>query len=80
MDEIARATVEQAKGSQMIREAMEQVAEMVEQIAKATREQGQGSELIMAAVEKMKALTGQVRSSTGSRARLALSLPSQLKI
>ncbi|WP_459815703.1 methyl-accepting chemotaxis protein [Geotalea toluenoxydans] len=70
VDEIARATVEQAKGSQMIREAMEQVAEMVEQIAKATREQGQGSELIMAAVEKMKALTGQVRSSTREQSKV----------
>ncbi|QWV94314.1 methyl-accepting chemotaxis protein [Geomonas oryzisoli] len=62
--EIARTTVEQAKGSQMIREAMEQVSEMVAQIAKATREQGQGSELIMAAVENMKSLTSQVLSST----------------
>ncbi len=62
--EIARTTVEQAKGSQMIREAMEQVSEMVSQIAKATREQGQGSELIMGAVENMKGLTSQVLSST----------------
>jgi methyl-accepting chemotaxis protein len=62
--EIARTTVEQAKGSQMIREAMEQVSEMVSQIAKATKEQGQGSELIMAAVENMKSLTSQVVSST----------------
>ncbi|ABQ27440.1 methyl-accepting chemotaxis protein [Geotalea uraniireducens] len=64
VEEIARATVEQARGSQMIRDAMEQVSEMVGQIAKATREQGQGSELIMTAVEKMKTLTTQVRSST----------------
>ncbi|UFS71348.1 methyl-accepting chemotaxis protein [Geomonas sp. RF6] len=62
--EIARTTVEQAKGSQMIREAMEQVSEMVTQIAKATREQGMGSELIMGAVENMKVLTSQVLSST----------------
>jgi len=64
MAEIARAAVEQARGSQMIREAMEKVAEMVEQIARASREQGKGSELIMTAVERMKGLTGQVRSST----------------
>jgi methyl-accepting chemotaxis protein len=64
MAEIARAAVEQAKGSQMIREAMEKVSEMVEQIARASREQGKGSELIMTAVERMKGLTGQVRSST----------------
>jgi methyl-accepting chemotaxis protein len=64
VQEIARTTVEQAKGSQMIREAMEQVSDMVAQIAKATREQGQGSELIMGAVENMKGLTSQVLSST----------------
>jgi len=62
--EIAHTTVEQAKGSQMIREAMEQVSEMVAQIAKATREQGQGGDLIMGAVEHMKMLTSQVLSST----------------
>jgi len=64
VSEIARTTVEQAKGSQMIREAMEQVSEMVTQIAKATKEQGMGSELIMSAVENMKVLTSQVLSST----------------
>ncbi|MFZ3208498.1 MAG: methyl-accepting chemotaxis protein [Geobacteraceae bacterium] len=64
MSEIARATVEQSKGSQMIRNAMEQVSEMVGQIAKATREQGEGSEIIMSAVERMKELTTQVRNST----------------
>ena len=62
--EIAHTTVEQAKGSQMIREAMEQVSEMVAQIAKATREQGQGGDLIMGAVEHMKGLSSQVLSST----------------
>ena len=62
--EIAHTTVEQAKGSQMIREAMEQVSEMVAQIAKATREQGQGGDLITGAVEHMKGLTSQVLSST----------------
>jgi methyl-accepting chemotaxis protein len=70
VDEIARATVEQAKGSQMIREAMEQVSEMVGQIAKATREQGQGSELIMGAVEKMKGLAVQVRASTREQSKV----------
>ncbi len=68
--EIAQATVEQAKGSQMIRIAMEQVSEMVEQIAKATREQGQGTELIMSAVERMKSLTAQVRGSTREQSKV----------
>ena len=64
MGAIAKATVEQARGSQVIRYAMERVSDMVEQIAKATREQGQGSELITASVERMKHLTSQVRIST----------------
>ncbi len=70
VDNIARATMEQARGSKMIREAMEQVSEMVSQIAKATREQGQGSELIMTAVEKMKGLTSQVRASTREQSKV----------
>ncbi|MCM2358634.1 MAG: methyl-accepting chemotaxis protein [Geobacteraceae bacterium] len=64
VNSIARATMEQAKGSEMIRDAMEQVSGMVGQIAAATREQGQGSELIIAAVERMKKVTAQVKSST----------------
>jgi methyl-accepting chemotaxis protein len=70
MDEIARATVEQAKGSQMIRDAIERVLEMVGQIAMATREQGMGGELIMSAVEKMKELTAQVRVSTREQSKV----------
>ncbi|HEX9023646.1 MAG TPA: methyl-accepting chemotaxis protein [Geobacteraceae bacterium] len=70
MEEIARTTVEQAKGSDMIRNAMEHVLEMVTQIAMATREQGLGGELIMAAVEKMKELTAQVSSSTREQTKV----------
>ncbi|HEX2770588.1 MAG TPA: methyl-accepting chemotaxis protein [Geobacteraceae bacterium] len=70
MEEIARATVEQAKGSQMIRDAIERVLEMVAQIATGTREQGMGGELIMAAVEKMKELTAQVRVSTREQTKV----------
>ncbi|WP_331001565.1 methyl-accepting chemotaxis protein [Geomonas sp. RF6] len=64
VESIARATMEQAKGSQMIREAMAQVAEMVRQIASATSEQGKGSAFIMAEVEKMNTLTMQLKNST----------------
>lgn len=71
IDEIARATVEQAKGSQLIRETMEQVSEMVAQIARATGEQGKGSELIMVAVEKMKDMTTQVRQSTQEQSKVS---------
>jgi methyl-accepting chemotaxis protein len=70
IDEIARATVEQAKGSQMIRDAIEKVLEMVGQIAMATREQGMGGELIMTAAERMKELTAQVRVSTREQSKV----------
>jgi methyl-accepting chemotaxis protein len=70
MEEIARATVEQSKGSLMIRDAMERISEMVAQIATATREQGQGSELIMTAVQNMKDLTAQVRASTREQSKV----------
>jgi methyl-accepting chemotaxis protein len=64
MTEIAQATVEQARGSESIRNAMVQVADLVEQFAMASQEQAEGSELIIAAVERMKDLSSQVRNST----------------
>ncbi|MCM2359264.1 MAG: methyl-accepting chemotaxis protein [Geobacteraceae bacterium] len=70
MGEIARATVEQARGSVMIRDAMEKVSEMVAQIAKATHEQGQGGELITTAAQRMKDITIQVRASTREQSKV----------
>jgi methyl-accepting chemotaxis protein len=64
MDDVVRVTEEQAKESQRIRLAMDQVADMIGQIARATNEQGRGSELIMTAVEQMKDLNFQVSKST----------------
>lgn len=64
VDAIARATVEQAKGSQCIRIAMEQVEEMVEQMANSTREYNRGGDMITVAVERMRDMTDQVRCST----------------
>lgn len=66
---IARATVEQAKGSQSIRIAMEQVEEMVEQIANSTKEHGRGSDMITSAAERMREMTNQVRNSTREQSR-----------
>jgi methyl-accepting chemotaxis protein len=60
---IARATVEQGKGGQMIRKAMEDMSDMVLQIRNATREQERGGELIVASVERMKGLNSQVANS-----------------
>jgi methyl-accepting chemotaxis protein len=68
--EIAQAAAEQAKGSVMIREAMEQVTDSIMQIANATQQQSKGSELIMTAVERMKVLTSQVRSSTREQSKV----------
>jgi methyl-accepting chemotaxis protein len=67
--EIARATVEQAHGSQSIKEAMESVEEMVGHIANSAREHARGSELITIAVERMKDLTSHVRTSTREQSR-----------
>jgi len=64
VDRIARATLEQAHGSQSIKEAMESVAEMVEHIANSAVEHTNTSELIARSMERMKDLAIHVRSST----------------
>jgi methyl-accepting chemotaxis protein len=69
MSEIAQATEEQARGSQNIRDAMEKVAELIEQFAMASKEQASGSELIITAVERMKDLSFQVRNSTQEQSK-----------
>lgn len=66
---IARAAMEQATGSRMINESMEQVSAMIQQIGNATKEQAKVSDLIMTTVERMKGLAGQVRSSTREQAK-----------
>jgi methyl-accepting chemotaxis protein len=69
VSEIAKATVEQARGSQSIREAMESVEDMVESIASSSREHSRGTDMISAAVERMKDLTIHVRTSTREQSR-----------
>lgn len=69
VSEIAKATVEQARGSQSIREAMESVEERVESIANSSREHSRGAEMISAAVERMKDLTIHVRTSTREQSK-----------
>lgn len=70
MQEIARATLEQTKGSQQIRDAVEQVSRMVEQIDNATREQALGSDLIISSAEKMKEITNQVRNAAQEQSKV----------
>jgi len=62
-NEIARATVEQAYGSQIINNAMKHVAEMVEHIARSCQEASRTNSGIMNAVERMKSFTSQVNHS-----------------
>ena len=68
--EIARATVEQARGSQSIKEAMESVEEMVGHIAQSSVEHSKGSELIASAVERIKDLSIHVCTSTREQSRV----------
>lgn len=67
--EIARTTVEQARGSQSIKEAMESVEELIGQIANSASEHSRGTDLIANAVERMKDLTSHVRISTREQSR-----------
>lgn len=61
---IARATREQAKGSMLIRQTMEKMADMVSQIAVSTHQQAKASNQIMDEAEKMAELTVMVRDAT----------------
>ena len=67
--EIAKATIEQARGSRSIRDAMESVAEMVGYIAKSAREHSVGTDMITSSAERMKELTVHVRTSTREQSR-----------
>lgn len=66
---IARATVEQAKGSKQVTDSIGRIAETVQQIAAATAEQARGSELIMTSGEKMRAIAQQVERSSQEQSR-----------
>lgn len=60
---IARATVEQARGSKDVTAAVERVRDAIQQINKATNEQARGSEQVMKVSEQMKLLTQHVKRS-----------------
>ncbi len=66
---IARATVEQAKGSKQVTEAIGRIAQTTQQIAAATAEQARGSELIMRSGEKMRTISQQVERSSDEQSR-----------
>jgi methyl-accepting chemotaxis protein len=66
---IARATVEQAKGSKQVTDAIGRIAATVQQIAAATAQQARGSELIMKSGEKMRTVSQQVERSSQEQSR-----------
>ncbi len=66
---IARATIEQARGSKQVTVSIIRIAETVQQIATATAEQARGSEQIMKSAEKMKSITKHVERSSQEQAR-----------
>ncbi len=63
MSEIARATKEQSRGSLLIRDAMEQIADMTADIAKSTERQRQESEAIKLEVNKVQLFSTDVKRS-----------------
>ncbi len=65
---IARATVEQARGSKDVTAAVDRIRETVEQISKATNEQARGSEQIMKSADHMRSLTQHVTRSVQEQA------------
>ncbi len=66
---IARATVEQARGSKSVTNAINRIDQTVQQISTATTELAKGSEQIMRSAEKMKAITRHVERSSQEQAR-----------
>ncbi|MBI5068984.1 MAG: methyl-accepting chemotaxis protein [Deltaproteobacteria bacterium] len=65
---IAGATVEQARGSKAVTQAISRIAEAVQQIARSTGEQARGSEQIMKSAGRMQAITGLVERSSQEQA------------
>lgn len=70
VNEIARATVEQAQGGQFVHGAMRHVADMVAQIARSCQESTRTNSSIMAAVERMKGFTTHVTSSAAAQQQI----------
>jgi methyl-accepting chemotaxis protein len=66
---IARATVEQAKGSKQITDSIGKIAETVQHIAAATSQQAKGADLIMQSSTKMRQVAQKVEVSTQEQVR-----------
>jgi methyl-accepting chemotaxis protein len=66
---IARATVEQSKGSKQVTDAIGRIAQTVQQIAASTTQHARGSELVMRGAEKMRVVTQAVERGAQGQAQ-----------
>jgi methyl-accepting chemotaxis protein len=66
---IARATVEQSRGSKQVTNAINRIDQTVQQIALATAELARGSEQIMKSAEMMRSITKHVERSSQEQSR-----------
>jgi methyl-accepting chemotaxis protein len=76
VNEIARASIEQAQGGQFIHGAMRHVADMVAQIARSCQESTRTNNANMIAVERMKNFTSGVNRSAGNQQKIGADLAS----
>ncbi|MBI3184549.1 MAG: methyl-accepting chemotaxis protein [Myxococcales bacterium] len=65
---IARATVEQARGSKQVTASIQRIARTVQQVSEASNAQAKGTEQIMKGAEKMKLITAHVQRSSQEQA------------
>ena len=79
VNEIARATLEQAQGGQYIHKAMRHVADMVAQIARSCQESARTNRSIMTAVERMKNLTSKVNESATNQHQIGADIATSTK-
>jgi methyl-accepting chemotaxis protein len=63
-EEIKRASSEEAKGGEMIRDAIERVRDMITNVHRATEEQNRSSELIGTMTEKVRTIAERLTGST----------------
>lgn len=69
VNEISKATEQQAKASEQMVQTVDNMTRMTNQVHTATREQANGSQQIMKAVEMMNTMTKQVSLATGEQHR-----------
>ena len=79
MSEIARATKEQTRGSEMISLAMEQISEMSTAIADNTDQQRKGSEAIQEEADKVRLFSAQVMKSMKEQTNIGNQLRSMVQ-